>query len=375
MDSKTRNACSYDIDIVGPFLEMEWREVVRRLDKNVVARLKCPHFRINQSAKDWGRWYGGGTDILELKAELLEHPWTSVLEVLKHEIAHQVAEFLYGTAVKPHGPEFKRICQQLGANPLASGSSAPPDIDIFAEHSDEGTETGRLYARIRKLLALAASTDQNEAELALTKAHQLMAKHGIVQMDSKDGFDDFSIYTPHLPVSWQYCIGQMLALIVREHFHVDSIATYEPNLLTGRTHKVIALCGSKGDLRVAGYVWDCLVRFLQSSWKSARRKLWDAGCVVNSHAFKSFALGALDKINTKLKAQAASEPETYAIAPADDKRLHDYFHWLFPSAKIGRKWTTSVNADFLEMGREAGADFQLTPGLDGKEGQQTRFLT
>jgi hypothetical protein len=366
---------SYDPDIVIPFLESEWEYIIERLDESVSKRLKCPHFRINYDMKDWGVWHGGGADVLELRADLLEHPWTSVLEVLKHEMAHQVTELLYGSRVMSHGPEFKRVCQQLGANPLASGSCAPADIDIFAEQSDENTETGRLYARIRKLLALANSTDPHEAELALAKAHQLMAKHGIDQEETKEGFGDFSIFTPYLPPSWSGPVRITLGNIVRCYFHVNIIIIDEPDLRTGRTRKVLALCGNKGNLRVAGYVWDCLVRFLQTSWPLAKERLRASGCQVSSGFFKSFALGVLEKIDATLAAQVASAPETYAIAPAVDKRLQEYFQWMFPDvAKSRSRQKTIVYTKLLEMGREVGGEFRLNLGVEEGQKPKRRLL-
>src|SRR3954469_11063386 len=52
---------------------------------------------------------------LELSRALLCQPWGVVIEVLKHEMAHQfVIEVLRETDESSHGPSFRRVCEQIG---------------------------------------------------------------------------------------------------------------------------------------------------------------------------------------------------------------------------------------------------------------------
>src|SRR3974390_2566830 len=62
-----------------------------------------------------GRWLPA-TRTLEISRPLvLDHPWGAVIEVLKHEMAHQyVHEVLGETSQTPHGRAFRDSCAGLG---------------------------------------------------------------------------------------------------------------------------------------------------------------------------------------------------------------------------------------------------------------------
>ena len=54
-------------------------------------RLSVPQLRWTSSSMIWGAWRGSER-ILELSLRLLERPWGELVEVLKHEMAHQFVE-------------------------------------------------------------------------------------------------------------------------------------------------------------------------------------------------------------------------------------------------------------------------------------------
>src|SRR4051794_18275046 len=70
--------------------------------------LRLPQFELVSSRARLGRWMGA-TRVIELSRPLvLEQPWGVVIEVLKHEMAHQyVAEVLGERGEAPHGPRFR----------------------------------------------------------------------------------------------------------------------------------------------------------------------------------------------------------------------------------------------------------------------------
>ncbi len=69
-----------------------------------------------------GRWIPD-TRTIEISLPLVvERPWGVVVEVLKHEMAHQyVHEVLGEKSETPHGPAFRDACARLGVDARASG--------------------------------------------------------------------------------------------------------------------------------------------------------------------------------------------------------------------------------------------------------------
>ncbi|HEX6239759.1 MAG TPA: DUF2786 domain-containing protein, partial [Polyangiales bacterium] len=95
--------------------------------------------------------------------------WGSVVEVLKHELAHQFVLEVLQERESPHGPAFQAVCERLGIDARSSGvpKTAPSE------------EAERVLERVHKLLALAQSDNRHEAEAAAAAAQRLMLRHNI----------------------------------------------------------------------------------------------------------------------------------------------------------------------------------------------------
>ena len=52
-----------------------------------------------------------------------QHPWDIVVEVLKHEMAHQLADELLGGCESAHGVIFRDACRMLGVANWAAGAA------------------------------------------------------------------------------------------------------------------------------------------------------------------------------------------------------------------------------------------------------------
>lgn len=124
--------------------------------------LQRPVLLLSSARGRLGQW-NGSLRTLEISRPLvLEYPWVEVMEVLKHEVAHQFVDECLFVDEPPHGPTFRRVCQRLGIDARATGQPSKT-----APNSDAGD---RIVDRIRKLLALAQSPNQHEAETAAMAA-------------------------------------------------------------------------------------------------------------------------------------------------------------------------------------------------------------
>src|ERR1700722_6231317 len=117
----------------------------RALLRELVAewqRINAAHFRgalavpsivLSASTSHPGRWLGGGRVVELSRAMILTQSWAAVIEVLRHEMAHQyVHEILGETSEAPHGPSFRAVCERLGVDPAASGLPSPSPYDDVA---------------------------------------------------------------------------------------------------------------------------------------------------------------------------------------------------------------------------------------------------
>ena len=151
-------------------------------------RLKKPVLVLSDSTRRLGQWTRA-TRTLELSRTLvLERPWLEVTSVLEHEMAHQfVDEVLEVRDESPHGPTFQRVCAERGIDARAAGVPVASTADVEAD---------RALDKIRKLLALAGSDNQHEAEMAMRRAHELMLRHNIEQAQAEQRYEVRHLGTP-----------------------------------------------------------------------------------------------------------------------------------------------------------------------------------
>jgi hypothetical protein len=154
-------------------LVRELRRTYEKLNERRFAKkLKPAVLVLVDTERRVGQWLRN-TRRLELSRKLvLEKPWLEVIGVLEHEMAHQFVDEVLAASHEPaHGPTFQRVCAERGIDAKATGELVASDgVD---------SEDARALDRIRKLLALAGSDNQNEAEIAMRRAHELMLRHNI----------------------------------------------------------------------------------------------------------------------------------------------------------------------------------------------------
>src|SRR3954463_9965014 len=104
------------IDIMSVCTEELKRACLRRLSRDWACfnywylgeRLRPPVFSLESAEARWGQWSPATRTISISERHIVEAPWETVLETLKHEMAHQyVDEVLKLEGALPHGEAFQ----------------------------------------------------------------------------------------------------------------------------------------------------------------------------------------------------------------------------------------------------------------------------
>jgi hypothetical protein len=344
----------------------EWEVARQGLPAKMARALRPPSFELCDMGSLWGRWEGGPVRRIQLSRKLVwDHPWYAVVEVLRHEMAHQLAEEILGAqGESPHGPTFRQACQWLRTTPRASDSY--PTLDQHLASSGGGEED-RMQARVRKLLALAESPNQHEAELALAKAQELMARHNI-ELHERSGVRNY------LSIRLGRCKKRhardayVLAGILGEFYLVQPIWVpgYDPRRDAAGT--VLEISGEAANVRLAHYVYDYLRHYCDSQWAqfSRNRKL-------GRTARRDFSLGILMAFAEKLR-QTVEEaaPEIQALVRSGDPELNQYVAERYPQLRTRRSSALRCHPEALAEGQKRGRDLSIHPGVE--TGQPARRL-
>ncbi len=321
--------------------------------------LTLPSIVLSSVSSNLGRWRGD-VRVLELsRAMILAQSWAVVIEVLKHEMAHQyVHEVLGETSETPHGPSFKRVCEHLGVDPAAAGlpSAGAPYDDA----------TARAVERIARLLALAESSNVHEAEAATLAAQRLMLKHNIeARTRAPTGYDFRTLGTPTGRVEESQ---RILAGILARYFFVEVIwiPVYRPR--EGMRGSVLEVCGSRPNLDMAEYVHGFLTHACARLWVDHKT----AQALRSNRERRTFQSGVMSGFSQKLGRETKKHKEE-GLVWVKDGDLDHYFRRRHPHIRNVR-YGASPRSDAWHKGREAGENLVLRRGVEAGATSRGRLL-
>jgi hypothetical protein len=319
------------------------------------AGLRPPVIELAVASGFLGRW-SLATRRLELSREfVLSSSWGQVVEVLKHEMAHQYAhEVLKATDETAHGPAFRETCRRMGIDPAASG--------IPVSDASE-----RVVERIARLLALAESPNAHEAEAAALAAQRLMLKHNLDEQHAKSvrNYAFRQLGTPNGRVGEA---ERILAMILAKHFFVEVIWVGAFRVSDGKRGSVLEICGTPSNLAMAEYVHAFLTHTADALWLDHKK----THQITGNRERRTFLAGVMAGFADKLSVDGRAHREE-GLVWLGDPELDGFFHRRHPHVRnvrhSGRRRT-----DAYGHGRAAGRQIVLRRGVEAAATSYGRLL-
>jgi Protein of unknown function (DUF2786)/SprT-like family len=336
-------------------------------------KLRPPLIKVEPSSSRWGLW-DPVTRTITLSVRLIEtYAWDVVLEVLKHEMAHQITDEIYG-AKDAHGPLFRRACLGLGMAEWAMRAETDfADLGRLARREEPDEPTARLLSRIEKLLALATSSNEHEALLAMEKVQELYEKYQLDRLESAKK-SDFVYRTISLQKRrierFHYLIGSLL----RDHFFVRVIfcSVFDPR--DQCEYKALELMGTQESVQMAEYVYYFLKNQAHSLWNEYRRAHQKSGRSKNS-----YVIGVLSGFREKLERDRAERGKTStktgkALVLAANEALEKFVSYRYPRLTSVRRGTSLRDGSSYRDGVEEGWKLILKKGIETSEERSGKLL-
>ncbi|MCB2182742.1 MAG: SprT-like domain-containing protein [Desulfobulbaceae bacterium] len=343
---------------------------------NVV--LSPPSFEISYSS-NWGSWHPATKSIKISRKLITLHSWDVVINVLKHEMAHQVVSELYQSQEK-HGKLFDRACKKLEVPLEFRGASGDlPRIIPSLQEKEAAAPQKKMIAKVEKLLSLAQSGSRHEAELAMEKANHLIARYNLERMDStEERHYDFIIINHHKKRIENY--QRKICLILSHHFFVKIVMSDLYDAASCCSHKTIELFGTRENVLIAHYVYHFLLSQLDFLWRQFQLTNKTTGRQKNS-----YWLGILDGFMKKLSKryappgdkiiQTTSQTESpYALIVQNDKELTRFINRRYPRLCRKKIKSAKVYVKEYEAGKVEGKKLTLNKGICVEEGFNGRLL-
>ncbi|MEE8349671.1 MAG: DUF2786 domain-containing protein [Acidobacteriota bacterium] len=301
--------------------------------------LQRPLIRLGKGAQPLGSWHPERRILTISQVHIMRDPWTSVMHTLRHEMAHQYAdEVLKPIDEGPHGPAFQKACQRLRCLP---GSETRPGKPCLPEEE-------KIFRILKKVLSLASSPNEHEAQAAVQKARYLLTKYSVdlVEFDRERNFSFRCLGTVK---GRRMSYELWLASILNQFFFVEVLWAESYDALRGRSGSVLEIFGTATNLDMAEYVYHYLLTLLDHLWKKYKTL---NGISINRERQRYFA-GVLEGFYRKLHDQEASLEKTHALVWKGDPRLQKFFRYLNPRVQR-RSWGGPSRNQTYEDGRLEG---------------------
>ncbi len=330
--------------------------------------LRLPSLELSCAEDVLGTWKGGYHRRLSISIFLINnYKWEYVQEVLYHEMAHQyVEEFLGIRDILPHGEAFKRICQENSIDPTATG-----DIQSWVEKrnntSSVSLENHKTLDKVHKLLALAQSPNEHEAQNAMAKAHEFLLKHNLSLLDVQT--EGNYICKQIGEVGRRNPAKSIISAIISKFFFVEAIWTFGYNQHEDRSGQVLEIYGTPENVEMAEYVYDYLQNIPELLWAEYKRREKISG---NRHR-RTFIYGLLDGFYNKLDSRF-TENQSKELVWTGDPRLKQFYRRRNPRiARSSSRYSHSCQ-DTYDSGMTQGKNLVINKGIHGKGNGEVKLL-
>ena len=340
-------------------LSCEWDEARWQLRPKHQEGFRKPIFSIRDMRRKWGYWSGEKREICLSRNLVFEQSWASVREVLLHEISHQFAEeVLGGDGEPPHGPTFQKACYLLRANPRASGDFRALDERIL--HGPAGPED-KFLARVKKLMALAKSKNQHEAEAAMAKAHALIKKYN-VDLTAKDNHRDFVSFFVGKPALRHFREDYALSNLLQDFYFVYGLWVPAYVIDKGKMGRVLEISGTAQNIQIACYVNDFIKRFIDFQWETYTKDRR-----LNRYQKTDFAVGIIEGFRSKLESQPPKRTKkNRALIKLEDPHLKEYVSYKYPRTASMKLGVLKNDKTVLNDGIGIGKKMIISKGIEAK---------
>ncbi|MGW8300919.1 MAG: SprT-like domain-containing protein [Desulfobacterales bacterium] len=348
----------------------EWDAAWFDLESDKKQLIKRPTFAIKELKGQWGTWSPDKREISLSRQLVLNYPWDSIRDVLLHEMAHQLAQQLWSTSGQmPHGTAFKQACRLLHIDSAASVNYAPLQDRLLRDASNA---RDKRMLRVKKLLALAESKNRFEAEAAMIKAHELIARHNIELSHHEDKRRFLSIFLGS-PALRHPREDYHLANLLQDYYFVSGIWVPTYVIEKQKMGRVLEISGTAQNLKIADYVHNFIVQFIDTQWRKYNQEKG-----LNRYRKTDFAVGIIEGFRNKLELSVVkkkTKKDIFALIQKGDPQLQKYFRLKYPHTTSVNKTASRQDIRVLNDGKKLGKKLVITKGISERKTAKPRLIT
>ncbi len=324
----------------------------------------------------WGQWQPERRMIRISQSLIEKHDWDVVVNILKHEMAHQIVSEIFNSN-EGHGPLFQKACEWIGLSDEFRRAQVDIEHD-FKHWKDKPTEDGtdKLLRRVEKLLSLANSDNEHEAMLAMETVQKLYERNTIDSVKSQKKMNFVYLIINHKKKRIE-SVSKTICSILGEFYFVTVIMSELFDAKKQERHKIMQFMGTRENVLMAEYVYFFLFQRVQSMWAEFRKT---TGAAVNKKS--SYQSGVLSGYRTKLaqierarrKSQQQNTPAAnsnesllsmndLALIKMEQEERDRYIKTVIPRMTTRANYTSGYDAETYSTGQKDGQNIVLSKGI------------
>ena len=217
------------------------------------------------------------------------------------------------------------------------------------------------------MLALAQSPNENEAQTAMAKAHELLLRHNLSLLDTQ--------------TKWNYLhkqIGEIgrrdpaksiIGSILCKFFFVEAIWTFAYDQHSNRRGRILEIYGTPENVEMAEYVYHYLQNISELLWREYKEK----GHIDGNRHRRTFIYGLLNGFYHKLDSKS-QENASQKLVWKGDPRLKEFYHQRNPMRTRASSRYSKTCQDAYNSGVSQGKKLIIHKGIRESGNGEVRCL-
>jgi hypothetical protein len=280
---------------------------------------------------------------------LLYESEEKIKNIIRHELAHYLCFITHAYATQPHGEEFRKTCKGYGWGEEVWRATTCLEGATELEKNEQSA----ILRRVEKLLALSASANAHEAELAIAKSQELLLNHNLSSLQYET--DDERVFLVRILEQKRETPKMRAIARILETFFVSSIFKKKEGGIC------LEIVGSRVNVEIAEYVAAFLEEELENLWIRTQKEHKQ---LKGQTAKNSFLLGVARGYIEKVEAlnQSYEKATGRALIQLHNK-LSDACSLVYNNRLQVKTRSTNFCKNSSELGQSAGKALTIRSGI------------
>lgn len=219
----------------------------------------------------------------------------------------------------------------------------------------------KVLEKVKKLLALANSGNENEARLAAERASEILVRHNLSMQDVEKAESEYGS-TVVRDSFWCETEEKYVCSIINAHFFVetfDRLHANERHPTSKSRRRTLTFVGTKTNIEIAEYIYKFLMTEFRMMWKTYKIE-----SNTNERSRQSYYLGLFNGLHAQLRARRIAVETETGLVVVKDKGLSRHIEKNFGKLKKTATKVADRDASARAAGFEQGKTMQIRRGLD-----------